>query len=140
MKGKDANPLLNVPYAAQKRLGFGLFTYKKEVPNEHGTTGVDGTEVPLPAVFEAVNPEFATQASREVGQQGWRRWYSDFEELRADRALFFRDHLSSGGRFSLSYLARVIAEGDTIAPPAKVEEMYHPDNFGLSASWQVETK
>src|SRR5690606_33256909 len=28
------------------------FTYKKNVPNRFGNTGLDGTEIPLPAVFD----------------------------------------------------------------------------------------
>lgn len=107
-----------------------------EVPGETHYVAVDD---PLPATFEAVNPEFKTQASRTVEEKGWSRWHSDFRELRTDRALFFRDHISSGGKFTLRYLARVIADGDTIAPPAKVEAMYHPDIYGLSATEQINT-
>ena len=106
-----------------------------DIPSGTDYVAVDD---PLPAAFEAVNPEFKTQASRDVEGEGM-RWYSDFRELRTDRALFFRDRIPSGGKFTLSYLARVIADGNTIAPPAKVEAMYEPENYGLSASQQIDT-
>lgn len=48
----DEKPLLSVPYSAQKKLGFGLFTYKRNEPNKYGNTGIDGTEVALPALFD----------------------------------------------------------------------------------------
>ena len=35
--------------------------------------------------------------------------------------------------------ARVIAEGDVIAPSARIEAMYEPDKFGLSATQRVRT-
>lgn len=50
--GDKEEPLLNLPYEAQKRLGFGLFTYTKKVPDASGRVGIDGTEIPLPAVFD----------------------------------------------------------------------------------------
>ncbi len=51
-KDEGDNPLMNVPYEAQKKLGFGLFTYKKLNPDKFGNTHVDGTQVPLPAIFD----------------------------------------------------------------------------------------
>lgn len=95
---------------------------------------------PLPAVFEAVNPAFDTQ--KQVGSRaadGLEPWFCDFREIRADRALFFTDHAPGKGKFSLAYLARVIAEGDTIAPPARIEAMYEPSKYGLSATQRLRT-
>jgi len=65
-------------------------------------------------------------------------WISDYYELRRDRALFFRNHLSPGS-YTVTYLARVRAAGTVIAPPAKVEEMYHPERFGLSEAIEVKS-
>jgi hypothetical protein len=48
----DEQPLLALPYEAQKRLGFGIFTYKKNSPNRFGNVGTDGTETALPAIFD----------------------------------------------------------------------------------------
>lgn len=92
----------------------------------------------LPAVFEAVNPEFETQGGNHSDNAS-EPWFCDHREIRADRALFFTDYAPDKGRFSLTYLARVIAEGDTTAPPARVEAMYQPDKFGLSATQRVIT-
>jgi hypothetical protein len=51
-KAEDEKPLLDVPYEAQKKLGFGLFTYSKNTPNKHGNVGTEGTVTPLPALFD----------------------------------------------------------------------------------------
>ena len=89
---------------------------------------------PLPAVFEAVNPEFKSQAM--AGQALSNVFASDFTELRDDRALFFHNAMWPG-KHQIRYLARVRATGSATAPPAKIEEMYHPERFGLSASLVV---
>jgi uncharacterized protein YfaS (alpha-2-macroglobulin family) len=96
---------------------------------------------PLPSVFEAINPNFDTQNSRDADQlpEGLQTWFCDHRELRDDRALFFTDYAPEKGRFRLQYLARVIAEGDTIAPPARIEAMYEPDRHGLSATQRIRT-
>lgn len=95
----------------------------------------------LPAVFEAINPEFGTQSEREGEQlpDGVEAWYCDHREIRTDRALFFTDYAPAKGKFVLQYLARVIAEGDTTAPPARIEAMYQPDKYGLSPTQRVRT-
>ena len=95
----------------------------------------------LPAVFEAINPEFGTQSEREGDQlpDGTQAWFCDHREIRTDRALFFTDFAPAKGKFSLQYLARVIAEGDTTAPPARIEAMYQPDKYGLSPTQRIRT-
>ena len=45
-------PLLDLPFSAQKKLGFGIFTYSKNSPNQYGNVGTDGTVTPLPAIFD----------------------------------------------------------------------------------------
>ncbi len=84
---------------------------------------------PLPAIFEAVNPAFQ---SRQVagGEDMARDWASDYREMRADRVLYFCDHLPAGA-FTFRYLARVRSAGTALAGPTKVEEMYRPERFGL---------
>ncbi len=97
-------------------------------------------EDPLPAVFEPMNPEYESQHARQDGPfDDYEAWFCDHRELRADRALFFTDHAPARGKFALHYLARVIAEGDTIAPPAKIEAMYEPSKYGLSPTQRVTT-
>jgi uncharacterized protein YfaS (alpha-2-macroglobulin family) len=63
---------------------------------------------------------------------------SDYKELRTDRALFFADVLYPG-RYTLRYLARVIAAGDALAPSAKIEEMYRPERMGNTETTRVHT-
>lgn len=96
---------------------------------------------PLPSVLEAINPEFATQSERTGVQlpDGVQEWFCDYREVRSDRALFFTDYAPEKGKFQLRYLARVIAEGETIAPPAKIEAMYQPEKYGLSPSQHLKT-
>ena len=96
---------------------------------------------PLPSVFEAVNPEFDTQGGKtgERAEAAAEPWFCDHREIRTDRALFFTDYAPGKGKFALSYLARVIAEGDTMAPPARIEAMYQPDKHGLSAAQRIVT-
>jgi uncharacterized protein YfaS (alpha-2-macroglobulin family) len=96
---------------------------------------------PLPSVFEAINPEFATMNAREGEQlpDGTQPWFCDHREIRTDRALFFTDYAPAKGKFTLQYLARVIAEGDTTAPPARIEAMYEPNKYGLTPTQRVRT-
>ena len=93
---------------------------------------------PLPAVLEAINPEFKTADAGNVKTDGYGWWVSDYKELRDDRAVFFCDHLYSG-HFRLQYLTRVRAAGTATAPAAKIEEMYHPDRFAETAAGKVST-
>jgi len=87
----------------------------------------------LPAILEAINPEFRTQAARSAESQpedgSW--WPSDFRELRKDRCLSFADWVPPG-TYTLRYVARVRAAGAVTAPSAKVEEMYHPERCGFT--------
>ncbi len=94
---------------------------------------------PLPSLFEPVNSQFQTQQTRALASS--RRplidesleWWSDFRETRTDRVLFFANDLAPGN-YVIHYVARVRATGTATAPPAKVEEMYRPSRFGLSAT------
>ncbi len=92
---------------------------------------------PLPGVLEAINPEFESQNARVV--EGVEDWFCDHREIRTDRALFFTNFAPDKGKFQLSYLARVVAEGDTIAPPARIEAMYQPEKYGLSPTQHLKT-
>ena len=90
---------------------------------------------PLPAIFETLNPAFKSQETR-AGEKLGRAWMSDYTELRDDRALFFADHILPGD-YTIRYLARVRAAGTATAPSAKVEEMYHPERFGLTETTRL---
>ncbi len=92
---------------------------------------------PLPAILEAVNPEFKSQ---QVGGEdaGARDWNSDYREVRAERVLYFCDHLPAGTH-TFRYLARVRSAGRVMAPSTKVEEMYRPERFGLGEGSMLES-
>ena len=64
---------------------------------------------------------------------------SDFREIRADRVLFFANDLPPGS-YVIRYVARVRAAGTVTAPPAKAEEMYHPERFGLTETQVLVTQ
>jgi len=88
----------------------------------------------LPSILEAVNAEFLTQEARSselAENENW--WASDFREIRKDRCLSFADWVEPG-TYVLRYVARVRAAGTVIAPPAKAEEMYHPERCGFTES------
>jgi len=97
---------------------------------------------PLPAVLEAINPKFKSQAQSAAGvpqtdQVRINGWYSSHYELRRDRALFFADEIWSPGRYQLNYLTRVVAAGAATAPSAKIEIMYQPERYGLSGTQRL---
>ncbi|MCW1884155.1 MG2 domain-containing protein [Luteolibacter flavescens] len=89
----------------------------------------------LPSIFEAVNNDFASQAANpNAGRTSENDWAISHSELRSDRAVFFYDRIWRAGRTEITYLARCTMEGKAVAPPAKVESMYDPNNTALSAS------
>jgi uncharacterized protein YfaS (alpha-2-macroglobulin family) len=112
-----------------------LVTLRIEVRQPAHYVAIDD---PLPSVLEAVNPDFKSQATR-AGDATGRDWASDYRELRIDRALFFRDHLPPGN-YSVQYLARVRAAGEVTAPAAKIEEMYRPERYGLTATTDLRAR
>jgi uncharacterized protein YfaS (alpha-2-macroglobulin family) len=108
-------------------------TLRVELPSDDSRYLI--VEDRLPAIFEAVNNDFASQAAHgNAGATSDRDWSVSHSELRSDRALFFFDRVWQGGRQEIHYLARCTMEGKAVAPPAKVESMYDPDNTALSAS------
>ena len=92
---------------------------------------------PLPSVLAPINPAFKSQES--LGEELGRNWVSDHSELREDRAVFFFDQLNPG-RYTLRYLARVVSAGEALAPAARIEEMYHPERFGTTATLRVKAQ
>ena len=97
-------------------------------------------EDPLPAVFETVNSEFASQSAALGMRTSATDWNVSHSELRSDRADFFLDEVSRRGTYTITYLARCTLAGQATAPPAKVESMYDPENFALSASRVMSVK
>ncbi len=89
----------------------------------------------LPAIFEAINNDFSSQAAHSnAGHTSEHSWNISHRELRSDRAVFFYDRIWRKGRQEITYLARCTMDGQATAPPAKAESMYDPDNVALSAS------
>ena len=151
-----------------RTVGFGISRKYEEVSAEGGLSAADSLEVgdlvavtldldipqrsryvvvddALPAVFEAINPKFKSQA-QTVGAAPAANanrllpWWSSYEELRTDRALFFADEVWSAGKYQIRYLARVVAEGNVTAPPAKIEAMYDPEKYGLSGTSKISAR
>ena len=100
----------------------------------------------LPAGFESLNPELAVtepvpEDKKDASAQGsswwlWRRVWFDHQNLRDERSEAFAA-LLWGGVYNYSYVARATTPGQFIVPPAKAEEMYHPETFGRSNSDRV---
>ena len=97
-------------------------------------------EDPLPSGFETVNTDFKSQSSAQAIRTSENDWRVSHSELRSDRAVFFLDEVWRKGTYTLTYLTRCTLAGQATAPPAKVESMYDPENFALSASREFITK
>ncbi len=91
-------------------------------------------EDPLPSIFETVNTDFKSQASPLSIATSGNDWRVSHSELRTDRAVFYLDSVRQKGTYTLTYLARCTVAGKATAPPAKIEAMYDPENYALSAS------
>ncbi len=107
----------------------------------------------LPAGFESLNPELATTepipedkkkeanstfigATRGFNWWLWRPTWFDHQNLRDERSEAFTT-LLWGGVYNYSYVTRATTPGLFVVPPAKAEEMYHPETFGRSKSDRV---
>jgi uncharacterized protein YfaS (alpha-2-macroglobulin family) len=103
----------------------------------HDTAHYVAVDDALPSILEAINPEFKAHQTRPAPQANGARdddgiyWLADFREIRQDRFLSFADWVEPGD-YVLRYVARVRAAGTVTAPSAKVEQMYHPERYGLT--------
>jgi uncharacterized protein YfaS (alpha-2-macroglobulin family) len=98
---------------------------------------------PLPAGFEAMDQSLAVSSSLSYGRapragQRWFRHY-DHRELRDDRVVHFKDVMRRGTH-RFTYLARIIAPGQYLTPPARAEQMYAPEIYGLTGGTVVKVK
>lgn len=100
-------------------------------------------EDPVPAGFEVVKNDFATESKRlgELLKQSERpSWMTFFRfEPYADRVLLFADALAPGEHY-YEYLVRAQTPGTYQYPAAQVEEMYHPEVFGRTAAGTLTIK
>ena len=100
----------------------------------------------LPAGLEILNPELAvTEAIPqdngntsvvEYGSQSygrgywyWRGTWFEHQNFRDERAEAFTALLWEGV-YNYTYVTRATTPGEFVVPPAKAEEMYHPETFG----------
>lgn len=97
---------------------------------------------PLPAGLEPINPALKgsqppTRPSYAARNRWWwSPWWYEHENLRDERVEAFSQWVWYGVH-EYSYYARATTPGQYVAPPAKAEEMYHPETFGRSASDRV---
>jgi alpha-2-macroglobulin len=101
---------------------------------------------PMPAGLEALNPALAVTGSIpqdervENSSRGawwwWSRPWFEHQNMRDERVEAFAS-LVWEGVHNYSYVGRATTPGNFVVPPAKAEEMYHPENFGRSASDRV---
>ncbi len=102
---------------------------------------------PLPAGLETMNPALAVtgdvpqDAAANTGRGGggwwwWSRPWFEHQNMRDERTEAFTT-LLWGGVHTYTYYARATTPGQFVVPPAKAEEMYHPETFGRSASDRV---
>ena len=106
----------------------------------------------LPAGLEILNPELATTEAIpadagggntgviEVGNRSmgrnyywWRMNWFEHQNFRDERAEAFSSLLWEGV-YNYTYVARATTPGQFIVPPAKAEEMYHPETFGRTGT------
>ncbi|WP_347330340.1 alpha-2-macroglobulin family protein [Marinimicrobium locisalis] len=98
----------------------------------------------LPAGFEALNPALATTAQTPDRARGinqtrpgfWHPHWYQHQQLRDDRAEAFSSEVEAGV-YDYEYTALATTPGEFVVPPAKVEEMYHPETFARSATETV---
>ncbi len=105
----------------------------------------------LPAGLEILNPGLAvteaipadirpatgvaTYGSRSIGHGSWwwRQHWFEHQNFRDERAEAFTGLLWEGV-YNYSYVTRATTPGQFVVPPAKAEEMYHPETFGRSGT------
>lgn len=80
VKRASEEPELNVPYESQRLMGFGLFTFNKDVADRLGNTNSESTKVYLPSVWDIKNgktidyvlaglPEGANERERQIRER-----------------------------------------------------------------------
>jgi uncharacterized protein YfaS (alpha-2-macroglobulin family) len=94
---------------------------------------------PLPAGFEAVNPNFLIESREKQGElallksrEDGSRWRGfNHIEIHDNKILLFADSLSAGIH-THHYLAHALSPGTYQLPGTKIEQMYAPEVFGRS--------
>jgi alpha-2-macroglobulin len=92
---------------------------------------------PLPGGFEAV--DFSLGMGADWLQSIPQGAYATSREFRDDRVLYFEDELPAGIT-TYRYLARATSLGRFVMPPTRVEEMYVPETYGMTATRWVQVR
>jgi alpha-2-macroglobulin len=96
---------------------------------------------PLPAGFEALNPELAIAGhipqdpKDQMKKWLWAWQWFEHQNMSDERVEDFTSLLWEGV-YNYSYVARATTPGAFVVPPSKAEEMYHPKTFGPKPSGQ----
>ena len=85
----------------------------------------------IPAGLEPLNPVLATTGSQGQVKGGRSSYWAHAHQLRMDRAEASAAMLWEGV-YEYSYVCRAMVPGVFVACPAKVEEQYQPEVFGVS--------
>jgi uncharacterized protein YfaS (alpha-2-macroglobulin family) len=93
------------------------------------------------AVTEAIpadrnaNQPLVEVSSRSFGYGNlyWRQYWFEHQNFRDERAEAFASLLWEGV-YNYTYVARATTPGQFVVPPAKAEEMYHPETFGRTGT------
>lgn len=103
-------------------------------------------ESPLPAGFELVDSSFQTTSRISYeedtsSQNYWSSglWRFSHKELRDDRLFMFAEYLPAGV-YEYTYIVRATTPGKFRLRPARIWEMYTPENFGQSWGGWFEVK
>jgi uncharacterized protein YfaS (alpha-2-macroglobulin family) len=101
---------------------------------------------PIPAGFEVLDPALKVNGDVPIDAPDtnnpwekvgwwWGPWY-DHQNLRDERVEAFATNVREGVHTE-RYVVRATTLGSFIVPPAKAEEMYHPETFGRSGTDRV---
>ncbi len=95
----------------------------------------------IPAALAGSNTSVVESGSRSYGFNSyyWRTNWFEHQNFRDERAEAFSS-LVWGGVYNYSYVARATTPGEFVVPPAKAEEMYHPETFGRTGTDFVNVK
>ncbi|MEO8843520.1 MAG: Ig-like domain-containing protein [Kofleriaceae bacterium] len=133
---RDAQGIWHVKVGARVRVRISMVNDGQR----HHVALVD----PMPAGFEAVNPELAGVAAIPDDPKDapadrywwWRSAWYEHQNMRDERVEAFTSNLWEGVH-AYDYIARATTRGTFVAAPPKAEEMYMPETFGRGASERV---
>jgi len=92
-----------------------------------------GLEIDNPALFDSGSVDSLSWLKRDIEPA--------HAEYRDDRFVAALDRdTGQSAFFNLAYVARAVAPGHYIYPPATAEDMYRPDRYGRTAFGEVEVK